>query len=162
MTQNAPGETTYGRVPTRANVLVIGAIVIYAGKHGAERAAASGGAAVTVTGEETDVAVLSLLVHELSPEARYYLLASMVNQLRFPNTQTDFYSQVILYMFGKDLDDPEETDIRQEMTRILLERLVGYWPQPWGLVYTVAELVKNEKYMFFELPFIKATPEVRQ
>jgi CCR4-NOT transcription complex subunit 1 len=84
----------------------------------------------------------------------------MVNQLRYPNAHTDFFSQTILYIFGKDINDPEETEIRQEITRILLERLAGFWPTPWGLMCTIIELVKNEKYMFFDLPFIKSTPDV--
>ena len=157
MTYDNPTETTFGHVPVMANVRVISAIVIYLGQQATERA---NGGMVTVAGNEPDVLALSMLVHELQPEARYYLLSNMVNQLRFPNTQTEYYSQVILHIFGKDMNDPEDTEIRQEMTRVLLERLVGFWPQPWGLLTTVMELIKNEKYMFFELPFVKATPEV--
>ncbi|KAH6982099.1 CCR4-Not complex component, Not1-domain-containing protein [Ilyonectria sp. MPI-CAGE-AT-0026] len=161
ITHNPPKETTYGQIPVMANVQVIGAAVIYIGQHAAEQAAQAG-TAVTVSGEEAEVSTLSLLIHELSPEARYYLLASMINQLRFPNAHTDFFSQVLLYIFGKDLNDPEDSEIRQEITRILLERLIGFWPQPWGLMCTVLELVKNEKYMFFDLPFIKSTPEAAE
>jgi CCR4-NOT transcription complex subunit 1 len=159
MTHGDTAETTYGYVPVMANVDVIGAVVVYVGNHAAERISQSG-AVLNVSGSEPEVAALSLLVHELPPDARYYLVSSMVNQLRFPCTYTDFFSQVILHMFGKDMNDPEELDVRQEITRILLERLVGFWPQPWGLMCTVMELVKDEKYMFFDLPFIKATPEV--
>ena len=159
MTNTTPRETTYGYVVASANVESIDAIVTYIGHHAAGRAVQAG-VALKVTGNEPDVATLSVLVHELPPEARYFLLGSIINQLRFPSAQTNFFSQVVLYMFGKDLEDPEETEIRQKMTRILLERLIGYWPQPWGLLSTVAELVKNEKYMFFELPFIKSIPEV--
>lgn len=160
MTANAPKETTYGRMSVAANTQLIGAIVLYIGHHATERAAQAG-SPLAITGSEPEVATLSLLVHELSPEARYYLVSCMINQLRFPNAHTEFYSQVILYIFGRDLNDPEESEIRQEITRILLERLVGFWPQPWGLMCTVLELVKNDKYRFFDLPFIKSTPEVR-
>ncbi|KAI9151673.1 negative regulator of transcription subunit 1 [Paramyrothecium foliicola] len=158
MTHNSTKTTTYGHVPVMANIQVINAVVVYIGHHAAERTSQTGGS-VTVSGNETEVAALSLLVHELPAEARYYLVSSMINQLRFPNAHTEFFSQVVLHIFGRDLNDPEESDIRQEITRILLERLVGFWPQPWGLMYTTMELVKNEKYMFFDLPFIKSTPE---
>lgn len=160
ITHNTPEETTFGYVPVQANVRIIGALVLYIGQHAADQAAQASNP-VSINGDEHEVSTLSLLVHELPPEARYYLLTTMVNQLRFPNAHTDFSSQVLLHIFGKDLNDPEESEIRQEITRILLERLVGFWPQPWGLMCTVLELVKNEKYMFFELPFIKSTPEVR-
>ncbi|KAI5464746.1 CCR4-Not complex component, Not1-domain-containing protein [Mariannaea sp. PMI_226] len=158
ITHNPPNETTYGQVPVMVNVKLIGAIVFYIGQFAADQAARTN-SAVTVSGNETTISTLSLLIHELQPEARYYLLASVINQLRFPNAHTDFFSQGLLYIFGKDLDDPEESEIRQEITRILLERLIGFWPQPWGLMCTIVELMKNEKYMFFELPFIKSTPE---
>ena len=159
MTQRHPKETSYGHVPVAANPRVIGAVVMFVGHHGAERLSQPP-VPISVSGNEPEVSTLSMLVHELSAEARYYLIASMVNQLRFPSTMTEFFSQVLLHVFGKDLNDPEEMDVRQEITRVILERLVGFWPQPWGLMLTVSELIKNEKYMFFELPFIKSTPEV--
>ncbi|KAF4968025.1 hypothetical protein FSARC_4522 [Fusarium sarcochroum] len=161
MTHDTPKVTTFGHVPVVANMQVIDAIVIYIGQRAAEKAAQAG-TPVAVSGDEHEVSLLSLIVHELPAEARYYLLVSVINQLRFPNAHTDFFSQVIIYIFGKDLNDPEETEIRQEITRVLFERLVSFWPQPWGLLYTVVELMKSEKYMFFDLPFIKATPEVAE
>lgn len=159
MSTGANHETTFGHVPVSANVDVINAVVIYIGNHAAERL--SGGEPITITSKEPEVAALSVLVHEVSAEARYYLVSSMINQLRYPSVHTEFFSQFLLYIFGKDLNDPEDTDIRQEITRVLLERLIGFWPQPWGLMFMVIELLKNEKYAFFELPFIKASPEVR-
>lgn len=159
ITSNAPTETTFGHVAIAANAELIGAVVLYAGHHATEQPPPASGS-LSISGSEPEVAMLSLLVHELPPEARYYLIASMVNQLRFPNPHTEFFSQLLQHIFGKDMNDPEETDIRQEITRILLERLVGFWPQPWGLIYTVVEICKNERIMFFELPFIRSTPEV--
>ncbi|WAO86529.1 Hypothetical protein NCS54_00380700 [Fusarium falciforme] len=161
MTHNAPKVTTYGHVPVAVNLAVINAVVIYIGQHAADQAAQAG-TAVTVSGDEHEVSTLSLIIHELPAEARYYLLVSVVNQLRFPNAHTDFFSQALLYIFSKDLEDPEETEIRQGITRVLLERLVSFWPQPWGLLFTVVEIVKCDKYNFFELPFIKAIPEVAE
>lgn len=159
MAQDTRKTTTYGHVPVDANMAIIDAVNIYTGQHAAEKAAQAG-TTVSVTGDEHEVTLLSMILHELSAEARYYLLVSVVNQLRFPNAHTTFFRQALLHFFGKDFDDPEENEIRQEITRVLLERLVSFWPQPWGLLYTVVELMKNEKYMFFDLPFIKATPDV--
>ncbi|KHO01697.1 CCR4-Not complex component, Not1 [Metarhizium album ARSEF 1941] len=159
MTQSEPQETSYGHISVAANPYVIGSLLVYIGNQAAERLSQTS-SSIAITGSEPEVSTLSLLVHELAPEARYYLIAGMVNQLRFPNSLTEFFSQVLLHIFGKDLNDPEESDIRQEIIRVFLERLVGYWPQPWGLMLTVLELVKNEKYMFFDLPFVKSIPEV--
>lgn len=160
LTQPTGNDTTFGHQPVLVDVRLAGAVVLQLGRHGAERAQQDG-APVSVTGREPEVGMLSLLVQELPVAARYYVLTSIVDNLRFPNSQTEFFSQALLHIFGKDMDDPEETEIRQDITRILLERLSCFWPQPWGLMVTVIELLKNEKYAFFELPFIKADPEVR-
>jgi CCR4-NOT transcription complex subunit 1 len=148
-----------GFVPINVDLELIDSLVVYVGMHSIARAVQKGGP--TFVQASPDTALVSMLVHELHPEARYFFLNSMVNQLRFPNAHTHYFSQAVLEVFGSDLNDQEESDIRQQITRILLERLLGQWPQPWGLVVTIHELVKNEKYMFFELPFIKSAPEVR-
>ena len=132
---------------------------MHVGMHSIARANQKGGP--TFVRGSPDAALLSMLIHELQPEARYFFINSIVDQLRFPNTHTHYFSQALLEIFGSDNVDPEESDIRQQITRILLERLVGMWPHPWGLIVTIMELIKNEKYMFFDLPFIKASPEVR-
>ena len=73
---------------------------------------------------------------------------------------TEYFTLVLLDIYGHDINDPEEVDIRQQIVRILFERFSGFWPQPVGLVRVMAELVKEEKYMFFDQPFIKADREV--
>jgi CCR4-NOT transcription complex subunit 1 len=151
-------QSGYGFVPTNVDMKLIESLVVYVGLFSSARAAQKGGPIFVQT--SPDVALLSMLVHELQPEARYYFLSSIINQLRFPNAQTHYFSQALLEVFGGDFNDQEESDIRQQIARILLERLIGQWPQPWGLVLTIHELIKGEKYMFFELPFIKSSPEV--
>ncbi|KAH6678662.1 CCR4-Not complex component, Not1-domain-containing protein [Halenospora varia] len=147
-----------GFVPINVDRKLIESLVVYVGMHSIARATQNGGP--TFVQASPDAALLSMLIHELRPEARYYLLGSIIDQLRFPNAHTHYFSQALLEVFGGDLNDQEESDIRQQITRILLERLIGQWPQPWGLIVTIHELVKNEKYMFFELPFIKSNPDV--
>ncbi|KAL2759499.1 hypothetical protein ACRALDRAFT_1079401 [Sodiomyces alcalophilus JCM 7366] len=157
ITSDESGDTGFGLVPIRANLAVIEAVTMYVGKYAVEQGGQGGD---MFNPGSPDVSLISLLVHELAPEPRYYLIVSLVNQLRFPNAHTTYFSRVLLEIFGRDMNDPEETEIRQQITRVLWERLIGYWPQPWGLMITVLELLKNEKYMFFELPFVKAAPEV--
>lgn len=151
------GKTGFGHQPVHATLATIDAITTYIGNRW-----------MCATAPERhfdpaapNVAILSMLVHELGPEPRHYLLLSMVNHLRAPNTDVEFFGKLILHIFGQGPPDPEEMEIREQITRVLLERLIGFWPHPWGLLTTVVELVKNEKYMFFEMPFIKSTPQVR-
>ncbi|KAK0640960.1 CCR4-Not complex component, Not1-domain-containing protein [Cercophora newfieldiana] len=155
-------ETTFGFVPVGVNRQLIDAVVAHIGNFAVSRAAAKPDGAVFVPAG-SDIKTLYMLVTELSPEARYYLLSAMVNELRYPNASTHYFSQALLDIFGHDMTDPDETEMRQQLTRILLERLVGYWPQPWGLMITIIELIKNDdKYHFFDLPFIKGVPEMRR
>jgi CCR4-NOT transcription complex subunit 1 len=152
-------DSSFAFVPINVDISLIDSVVVYVGAHSIARAAQKGGPAY-VQGSP-DAALLSMLTHELSPEARYYFLNSIVSQLRFPNAHTHYFGQALLELFGCDHTDQEESEIREQITRILLERLIGHWPQPWGLIVTILELVKNDKYMLFEMPIVKNTPEVR-
>ncbi len=149
--------TAHANVPIGTNIAVIDALVAYIGSHVVARVQSGG---PVFAPDDSDFATLSMVLHELGPEGRYFFLCSMVNQLRYMNTHTNYFSQVVLEIFGSDMADPEEMEVREQICRILFERLFGYWPQPWGLMVTAVELVKNEKYMFFDLPFIKGAPEV--
>ncbi|KAK2001242.1 CCR4-Not complex component [Colletotrichum falcatum] len=157
ITENPRLDTGFGHVPINANLPVIEAVTLHIGNYAVEQSTQKG--TDVFNPASSDVATMSLLLHELSPEARYYLITSITNQLRFPNAHTNYFSRALLEIFGQDMNDPEETEIRQQITRVLWERLIGYWPQPWGLMVTVVELLKNEKYMFFDLPFVKSNPE---
>jgi CCR4-NOT transcription complex subunit 1 len=151
------GKMGFGPTPINANLGVMDAITAHIGRHAVQRAAA--GQPAFEPGS-SGLLTLSMLVHELAAEPRHYLLLSIVNHLKEPNADMEFFSKSLLEIFSHDLSDPEETEIREQISRVLLERLIGFWPQPWGLLITVVELVKNDKYMFFELPFIKQSPEV--
>ncbi|KFZ20466.1 hypothetical protein V501_00106 [Pseudogymnoascus sp. VKM F-4519 (FW-2642)] len=153
-------RTSAGYLPIHVDLELIDAIVLHIGMHAIENASQKGGP-IFIQGSP-DSALLTMLIHELSSEARYYFVNSMANHLRFPNAHTLYFSQALLDVFGNDMNDQEESDIRQQITRVLLERLIGPWPQPWGLLITIFELIKNEKYMFFDLPFIKSAPEVAE
>ncbi|KAF4122680.1 CCR4-NOT transcription complex subunit 1 [Geosmithia morbida] len=161
MSQGTAQDTSYGNFQVAVNSRIVGAVVLHIGNVAAERLDQPG-ALANLTGSEPEVVMLSMLVHEVPPVVRYYLLSSIANQLRAPSGQSEFFTHALLYIFGKDMNDPEETELRQDITRILLERLGGIWPHPWGLMATVMELLKNQKYQFFELPFIKADHEVTE
>lgn len=148
----AEGTTSFGQTPVGANLAVIDAITSYIGNQAGQQ---------PFDPSTSSVATLSMVLHEVTPEARHYLIISMVNHLRRASPDMMFFSRFILHLFEQSLSDPEEMEILEQMARVLLERVIGYWPQPWGLLSTVRELVRNDKYNFFELPFIKATPDVR-
>ncbi|KAI0420779.1 Not1-domain-containing protein [Xylaria grammica] len=152
-------ETIFGQVPLAVDPKLIDDIAEYIGNYAVSRSRQAG---PLFAHGSVDIATLSLLVHELSPEGRYHLVGSIIDRLRYPGPLTEYFTHVILDLFGQDMNDPEETDIRQQIVRILLERLAGYWPQPWGLVTVILELTKDQKYMFFDQPFIKADRDIAE
>lgn len=136
------------------------ALVLYVGESAISTAGSKGGPSFVK--ESTQTLLMSKLTKELHPEARYHFLSSIANQLRYPNSHTHYFSYALLNLFGNDLADQQESDIRQQITRVLLERLIVHRPHPWGLIITLLQLLKNPVYMFWELPFIKAAPDVRE
>ena len=134
------------------------AVVLYIGQSAIATAGQKGGQ--PFTGNSPQASLMSKLARELHPEARYHLLSAMAHQLRYPNSHTHYFSYALLHLFGTDLADQQESDVRQQITRVLLERLHVIKPHPWGLVITTLELIKNSDYNFFQLPFIKASPLV--
>lgn len=82
------------------------------------------------------------------------VIDSLVNHLRFPNTQTYFVWYVLTTIFNIDLNDKDLTKklnwneenltITQEMIlRSLLDRLLVSKPHPWGCVMTFMTILKK-------------------
>jgi CCR4-NOT transcription complex subunit 1 len=152
-------ETGLFYSPINVNVVLLNALVLYIGQS-AVSANASKGNTRAAFDNSPHSALLERLAKALQPEARYYLLSAMANQLRYPNSHTYFFSFAILRLFGADYSEQDESDIRQQIIRVLLERLIVHRPHPWGLIITLQELLQNRSYTFFRLPFIQAAPEV--
>ena len=80
--------------------------------------------------------ILKSIILILTPETRMCLLNSIVNELRYINCHTYFYSWMVIYLFN----DVDET-IQEQITRILIDRLQTHEPHPWGLCITFRELL---------------------
>lgn len=153
-----PKPAGFELVPTTADPALIHAIVLYIGTE----AVASQGAKTPVFDANSAAArLLEKLVKELHSEARFHFISAIANQLRWPNTHTHYFSYALLHLFGTPDDDPQALDVQQTITRVLLERLLVHRPHPWGLIITLLEILKNRTYAFWDLPFVKAAPEVR-
>jgi CCR4-NOT transcription complex subunit 1 len=93
---------------------------------------------------------------------RYLLLNALANQLRYPNNHTHFFSCVLLYLFAEVHLEHDQEIIQEQITRVLLERLIVNRPHPWGLLITFIELVKNPRYNFWGRHFIHCAPEIER
>lgn len=116
--------------------------------------------------EDTIQALLcARLLSILTAEGRYLLITALANQLRYPNTHTAFCSEFLLNLFGsfgEKLLKDAVMDVRQIVTRVLLERVVANRPHSWGLMFTFVQLLKGSQFKFWELPFIRIAPEIEQ
>lgn len=129
------------------------------------------------------VDVLNFLLGEADAEGRYAILNAIVNQLRFPNAHTLFFSQALLrgvFMQGLPLYPAGTTPpppasiqggalppaiaevVREQLTRVMLERVIVHRPHPWGLLVTFIELIRNVGYAFWSHPFTRLNPDVEK
>ena len=100
---------------------------------------------------------LSLSV-SLPPSGRYLFLNAIANQLRYPNSHTHYFSCALLSLFA----ETNAEAIQEQITRVLLERLIVNRPHPWGLLITFIELIKNPTYNFWKHEFVHCAPEIEK
>eukprot|EP00850_Spirogloea_muscicola_P021681 SM000258S09097 [mRNA] locus=s258:124363:135751:+ [translate_table: standard] len=102
--------------------------------------------------------IFQQLITDLDAEGRYLFLNAIANQLRYPNNHTHYFSCVLLYLFAEASQEIH----REQITRVLLERLIVNRPHPWGLLITFIELIKNPRYNFWNHPFTRCAPEIEK
>jgi CCR4-NOT transcription complex subunit 1 len=105
----------------------------------------------------TEMSILQKLM-EFDDEGRYICLNAIANQLRYPSSHTHFFSCVMLFLFGESKDEC----VKEQVTRVLLERLIVHRPHPWGLLITFIELIKNQRYQFWSHPFTRCATEIEK
>ncbi|KAF2097545.1 Not1-domain-containing protein [Rhizodiscina lignyota] len=150
----------FGGVPLETDHILITAIVLAIGSRAVETIAAKNGQ--VFQSQSPHAKLLNTLARQLRPESRYHFLSAIVNQLRYPNSHTHWFSYALLAFFSPAAaasDDEELLGVQQQATRVLLERLLVHRPHPWGLIITLLELLKNTDLGFWQLPFVKAAPE---
>merc|ERR1711959_51394 len=95
---------------------------------------------------------------QLCSGGRFLFFNAMANQLRYPNNHTHYFSCVLLFVFAETKLDV----VKEQITRVLLERLIVNRPHPWGLLVTFIELIKNPRYNFWAHPFTRCAPEIER
>lgn len=142
------------------DIAILHALVLYVGQKAVSATGTSNsGPSFSVNGPYSTL--LCRIATALDVVPRYFFLGAIVNQLRYPNSHTWFFSSTILSLFGTGNHDQQRVDIRHQVTRVLLERLVVHRPHPWGLIIVLLELMKNGSHAFWDQPFVKGNPEVR-
>jgi len=102
------------------------------------------------------MAIYKKIANDMDTEGRYLFLNGIANQLRYPNSHTQYFSKLLLTLFA----EAETLVLQEQITRVMLERLIVHKPHPWGLFITFIELIKNEDYKFWQLGITAAAPEI--
>ncbi|KAL3683907.1 hypothetical protein R1sor_001929 [Riccia sorocarpa] len=148
---------------TRYNVPLINALVLYVGMQAIQQlqSKTTPQQLAVPTAPITHSApmdIFQMLIVELDTEGRYLFLNAVANQLRYPNNHTHYFSCVLLYLFA----EANQEIIQEQITRVLLERLIVNRPHPWGLLITFIELIKNPRYNFWSHGFTRCAPEIEK
>jgi len=144
------------QLDTKYNVPLLNALLLYVGVHHqhGKNLPGQGGLPQNTPSLE----IFMYFAHNFDYEGRYLFLGAIANHLRYPNTHTHYFSCVLLYVFADTTDEV----VREQITRVLLERLIVHRPHPWGLLITFIELIKNRRYGFWDHAFVKCAPEVEK
>ncbi|KAJ3214619.1 hypothetical protein HDU67_001427 [Dinochytrium kinnereticum] len=144
---------------TKYNVPVINALVLYVGVQAITQAQSKplqGSPPIT---HSAPMDIFQQLIVDLDTEGRYLFVSAIANQLRYPNSHTHYFSCVLLYLFA----EANQEIIQEQITRVLIERLIVNRPHPYGLLITFIELIRNPRYSFWDhTNFIRCAPEIER
>ncbi|GIY17902.1 CCR4-NOT transcription complex subunit 1, partial [Caerostris darwini] len=143
----------------RYNIPLINALVLYVGTQAIAYIQSKGNTPnmSTIT-HSSHMDIFQNLAVDSDTEGRYLFLNAIANQLRYPNSHTHYFSCTLLYLFA----EANTEAIQEQITRVLLERLIVNRPHPWGLLITFIELIKNQNFKFWNHEFVRCAPEIEK
>nr|CAD7196956.1 unnamed protein product [Timema douglasi] len=143
----------------RYNIPLMNALVLYVGTQAINFIRSKGlTPTMTTIAHSSHMDIFQNLAVDLDTEGRYLFLNAIANQLRYPNSHTHYFSCTLLYLFA----EANTEAIQEQITRVLLERLIVNRPHPWGLLITFIELIKNPTYKFWNHEFVHCAPEIEK
>ncbi|CAG8526473.1 8493_t:CDS:10 [Ambispora leptoticha] len=142
---------------SKYNVPIINALVLYVGIQAINQLQDNKQSTASLT-HSASMEIFRQLLNNLDSEGRYLFLSAIANQLRFPNSHTHYFSCILLYLFAES----NQELIKEQVTRVLLERLIVNRPHPWGLLITFIELIKNPRYDFWSHSFTRCATDIER
>lgn len=143
----------------RYNIPLMNAVVLYVGTQAIAHIRSKGQTPnMSTIVHSAHMDIFQNLAVDLDNEGRYLFLNAIANQLRYPNSHTHYFSCALLYLFV----EANTEAIQEQITRVLLERLIVNRPHPWGLLITFIELIKNPSYKFWDHDFVHCAPEIEK
>jgi len=87
----------------------------------------------------TSAMIYKQLINEVEPEGRYLLLVAAVQQLRWTNSHTLWYSSLLIDTFKST----ESEVVKEQVARVFLERLLVQRPHPFGMIYAFIKFLSQ-------------------
>ncbi|XP_065316483.1 CCR4-NOT transcription complex subunit 1-like isoform X2 [Gordionus sp. m RMFG-2023] len=141
------------------NIPLLNALVLYVGTQAISSIQNKGlTPGLTTITHSAHMDIFQNLAVGLDSEGRYLFLNAIANQLRYPNSHTHYFSCILLHLFA----EANTEAIQEQITRVLLERLIVNRPHPWGLLITFIELIKNSSFNFWQHDFVRCAPEIEK
>ncbi|KAK4547743.1 hypothetical protein LTR36_000701 [Oleoguttula mirabilis] len=131
-----------------ASALIANALIVYVGIHATSASSVFSSAAPPAR-------LLERLLRESSHAKRYQVVSAMMNQVRYVNAHTHYFSTALQHMFTISSDE-----LKEQIMRVLVERLMVPRPHPWGVIVMILELVKNTTVDIWSMPWMKTAPQV--
>jgi CCR4-NOT transcription complex subunit 1 len=136
---------------------MINSLILYAGIRAINQIQSQGALDIMASMVHTTlIEICDQLMNTWDTEGRYLLINAIVNHLRYPNAHTRYFTSLVLFLFRQSKLDL----VREQITRVLLERVHVMRPHPWGLYITFIELLRNPEYAFWEYPFMNTSAEM--
>ncbi|KAK9450875.1 CCR4-Not complex component, Not1-domain-containing protein [Limtongia smithiae] len=133
----ARSEIGLGFDTVTTNIAGMNAVVLYVGTQAVEDMKVNSGSGTVVFDAMTVyVRFMRELMQALNAEGRFFLFGAMANQLRYPNSHTFYFSALMLQLYeGTDgAEESEQRGVREQIARVVLERVLCHRPHPWGLL----------------------------
>ncbi|XP_076470610.1 CCR4-NOT transcription complex subunit 1-like isoform X2 [Babylonia areolata] len=141
------------------NIPLVNALVLYVGTQAIQHVNSKGQTpSMNTIAPSPHMDIFQNLAVNLDTEGRYLFLTAISNQLRYPNSHTHYFSCCLLYLFAQAHNEA----VKEQITRVLLERLIVNRPHPWGLLITFIELIKNPSFKFWQHDFVHCAPEIEK
>lgn len=106
--------------------------------------------------ELTITSTLLNIISKLDLQAREQLINAMFNEIRYPNSYTQYFIMFLLHT----VENGTPALIQEQVMRILLERVTAHSPVPWGITAFFLELTQNPKYDIMNKSFVKGFKEI--
>ncbi|KAI6918587.1 Not1-domain-containing protein, partial [Hortaea werneckii] len=134
---------------TASGPLIVNSLIAYMAIHATTTSSVFSSAAAPAR-------LLERLLRSTDHQSRYQLVSAMMNQVRYANAHTHYFSTALQHLFSVSAED-----VQEQIMRVLVERLMVPRPHPWGVIVMILEMVKNENTRLWDKGFMKVAPQVQ-